>query len=135
MNKLTKLYLFLAGLTLIAVGSFISVTPSFYLAQFIQSSELSVDILSEMRGMGGTLSVFGLFILVGSFQTRFTKTALSMAILIYSSFSIFRCVGIIVDGAPSNGILAALGIEVFFAVLGIFVWSKSRLSITPNTNS
>lgn len=133
MKKSIMLYLFLGGLTLIAVGSFISFTPSLYLAQFIHASELNVDILSEMRGMGGTLSVFGLFILVGSFQARFTKTALSMSILIFSSFSVFRCVGIVVDGLPNNGILAALGVEMIFAVLGITVWLKSGFLTEPKT--
>jgi hypothetical protein len=127
MKKSIMLYLFLSGLTLIAVGSFISFTPSFYLAQFIQTSELSADILSEMRGMGGTMSVFGLFILVGSFKTKLTKTALSMSILIFSSFFVFRCVGIVVDGMPNNAILAALGLEMVFAGLGITLWLNRRL--------
>jgi hypothetical protein len=127
MKKSIMLYLFLSGLTLIAVGSFISFTPSFYLAQFIQTSELSADILSEMRGMGGTMSVFDLFILVGSFKTKLTKTALSMSILIFSSFFVFRCVGIVVDGMPNNAILAALGLEMVFAGLGITLWLNRRL--------
>lgn len=77
--------------------------------------------------MEDTLSVFGLFISVGPFQTRFTKTAPSISMLIFSSFFVFRCVSIVVDGMPNNDILTALRVEMVFAALGITLWLKSRL--------
>lgn len=128
MHKSIMLYLFLGGLVLIAVGAFISFTPTLYLSQFVQASQINIHILSEMRGMGGSLLVLGLYILIGSFRVKLTKTALSMSVLIFSSFSLFRCIGIIIDGIPNNGILVALGVELAFAILGIILWSKSELS-------
>lgn len=128
MHKSIMLYLFLGGLTLIVVGAFISFTPSLYLSQFVQASQINIDILSEMRGMGGSLLAIGIFIVVGSFYVKLTKTALSMSVLIFSSFFLFRCVGIVVDGVPNKGILAALGVELIFAVLGIILWLKDELS-------
>lgn len=91
----------MGGLILIGVGAFISFTPTLYLSQFVQASQINIDILSEMRGMGGSLFVFG-------------------------SFALFRCIGIVIDGAPNNGILAALGVEMVFAVLGIILWLKAN---------
>ena len=131
MHKSIMLYLFFGGLTLIVVGAFISFTPSLYLFQFVPASQINIDILSEMRGMGGSLLVIGLFIVVGSFYVKLTKTALSMSVLIFCSFALFRCIGIAIDGVPSNGILIALGVELAFAVLGIIFWLKDELSSQP----
>lgn len=77
--------------------------------------------------MEGKLSVFGLFIFVGPFQTRFTKTAPSISMLIFSSFFVLLCVSIVVDGMPNNAILAALELEMVFAGLGITLWLNRRL--------
>lgn len=129
MHKSIMLYLFLGGLILIGVGAFISFTPTLYLSQFVQAAQINIDILSEMRGMGGSLFVFGLCIVIGSFRVKLTKTALRMSILIFGSFALFRCIGIVIDGAPSNGILAALGVELAFAVLGIILWLKGGLTL------
>lgn len=128
MNRLTSLYLFLGGLTLLAVGSFISFVPTLYLTQFVKASELNIEILSEMRGMGGTLLVFGLFIIISAFRVKLTKIAHAISILIFSSFFLFRTIGIVIDGIPNQGILAALGVELFFAVCGVILWLKNGSS-------
>jgi len=128
MNKAKALYFLIAGLTLIAIGGYISFTPVNYLSQFNLNQEVSLEILSEMRGMGGSLFVFGLFIFSAYFEPRLAKSALTISILIFTSFSAFRTIGITVDGVPNQGILIALSIEVLLAILAIIIWFKSSTS-------
>ena len=126
MNKAKAVYFLIAGLTLIAIGGYISFIPVNYLGQFILNQEVNLKVLSEMRGMGGSLFVFGLFIFSACFEPRLAKSALTISILIFTSFSVFRTIGIVVDGVPNQAILIALSIEVLLAILGIIIWLKHK---------
>ncbi len=110
-----KTTLFVAGLLLVVIGGFIALTPSLYLAQFSSTFEPSIDMLSELRGMGGSLFIFGSFILMGAFVKSLEKTAMIVAGLIFCAFTTFRLLGIVADGMPGQGIVIALSIEVVFA--------------------
>lgn len=116
-----KIYLFLAGGLLILIGSFIGFFPAEYLAQFFDSKEFSLDSRSEMRGMGGSLFILGLFIVGGAYIKRIEETALIISTLIFGAFSMFRIFGIIFDGVPSHSIVIALSIEIVFAVLAMLL--------------
>jgi len=121
------IYLCFAGLILILVGSFIGFLPGDYLTQFFDNNEFSLDSLSEMRGMGGSLFILGLFIVAGAFIIRIENTALIISALIFGSFSIFRLLGILLDGVPSQSILIALSIELVFAVMALpLLFSQSK---------
>lgn len=115
-NKHT-IYLFFAGAILISIGSYIGFLPFDYLTQFFNKSELSLDSLSEIRGMGGSLFTAGIFLLSGALVKRIENTALILSALIYGSFSAFRMLGIILDGVPSQSIIIALTIEVVFTAI------------------
>jgi len=110
-----KTYLFLAGAVLMLVGFYIGFMPTGYLEQFISNSNLNPNILSEMRGMGGSLFIFGVFIFSGTFFYQIEKITLIISALIFVSFSVFRVVSILIDGMPSQSIFIALFIEVMFA--------------------
>jgi len=127
MNKSTKIYVFLAGITLVLIGAYISLTPFQYLSQFDLTNEISVELMSEMRGMGGALLVFGIFAFMATFVEQIAKTALTISILIFTSFFMFRCIGVVIDGVPSHAILIALGIEMLFAICGILIWLKTSI--------
>jgi len=121
------IYLCFAGLILILVGSFIGFLPSDYLTQFFDNNEFGLDSLSEMRGMGGSLFILGLFIVAGAFIIRIENTALIISALVFGSFSIFRLLGILLDGTPSQSILIALSIELVFAVMALpLLFSQSK---------
>ncbi len=110
-----KTYLFLAGAVLMLVGFYIGFMPTEYLGQFISNSELNPNILSEMRGMGGSLFIFGVFIFGGAFFLQIERIALTISALTFVSFSLFRVVSIFLDGMPSQSIFIALFIEIIFA--------------------
>ena len=112
-----KLYLFIAGLILVLVGSYIGFLPGDYLIQLFGDNEFSLDSLSEMRGMGGSLLVIGLFVISAAFIKRIESPALVISALIYGSFSVFRLLGMLIDGQPSSSILFAFSIELLMALL------------------
>ena len=127
----TKLYLILAGVVLLLVGGFIGLMPQEYMGKF-EVTAYQQDLMSELRGMGGSLFIFGTFVLLGGIVKQIETTALSVATLMYSAFSIFRFIGIIVDGLPSEGILVALAIEVIFAAFGLALIKSKTPSIETN---
>ena len=125
-----KTYLFLAGAVLMLVGFYIGFMPTGYLAQFMSKSELNPNILSEIRGMGGSLFVFGVFVVSGAFLRQLEKVTLIISALIFVSFSLFRMVSIFLDGVPSQSIFIALFIEMLFAttVLPLLLSKNQRLT-------
>ena len=131
MNKITSTYLFIAGLVLIAVGTYISFTPSIYLAQFNVNTGINQEMLSELRGMGGMIFVFGVFILSACFKKILQPVAFIITVLIFIAFSLFRSISILVDGLPNEAILAALSVELILAIVGLFIGFKSN-QLTTN---
>lgn len=126
MKIVTNTYLFFAGITLGVVGAYIGLTPFEYLSQFDFQSNVSASAKSEMRGMGGTILVCGLFSFLAIFKKEMANSALIICLLVFSSFCIFRCLGIVLDGLPNQGILIALSLEAVFALFGWTLWFKRR---------
>ncbi|WP_185964497.1 DUF4345 domain-containing protein [Aliikangiella marina] len=128
-----KIYLAISGIILLLVGAFIGFVPAAYLGQFNLDNGVPIELFSELRGMGGSLFVFGIFIFIGAFYQQFEKYALVISALTFSAFSIFRLLGILFDGLPSEGIIVALIIEVSLALVAIYLLrqefsANSRLS-------
>jgi hypothetical protein len=117
--KKNKIYLFCAGTILGLVGFYIGFSPADYLTQLFGKIEFNSDSLSELRGMGGSLFILGLFVLGGAFINRIEDASLIISVLIFGGFSAFRFLSILLDGIPSQSILIALTIEVVFAVIAI----------------
>lgn len=129
-----KTYLFFAGFILLLVGFYIGLMPAEYLSQFFKNSEFNIEVLSEMRGMGGSLLVFGFFILTGAFFKQIENTTLIVAALIFASFSVFRIIGIFIDGVPAQSIFVALFIELLFALMVIPFLLNKDSSVPSETH-
>ena len=127
-SKKQSIYLFLSGTTLLLVGTFIALWPGDYLSQFsVGIEEAQNNFLSEIRGMGGGLLIFGLYILVSLVQKGIRDTALTLSLLVFSAFVIFRVLSMLIDGVPGQGIFIALFIELILALGAIgLVNVKSR---------
>ncbi len=125
-----KIYLFLAGVVLILVGGFIAVLPSQYIGKFAIEN-YNQDLLSELRGLGGSLFFTGTFILLGAFLKKIANSALVVSLLVFSSFVFFRTLGLIIDGTPNYGIIAALIIEIVLLMFGLVLLKNSS---KPNTS-
>ncbi len=130
-TKLNTSYLVFAGLVMIVVGAYISITPFDYWvslngeramaggAGLHQTETLSLNMLSDLRGMGGMLLVFGIYSLISVFRPSMRQSALLISSLIYGTFFIFRTLGFVLDGLPDVAVRMAYGVELALAAIGL----------------
>ncbi len=126
-NFIQTSYFVLSGTILVLVGSYIALIPTTYLANFGLAATQPFDILNELRGMGGTLLVFGLFICVSIFNKNMRPQAALMATLIFASFSFFRLMGMLIDGQPNSGIMLAWSIEIVLLIGSLVILRTKNL--------
>lgn len=124
--NLRSIYLFLAGATLTLVGAYIGFLPSGYLEHYLSVNEFAPDFLSEIRGMGGTLFISGVFVFAGAFIKQIETVAMVISALIFVSFSVFRSAGLLLDGLPGQSVFIALFVEVLFAALVIALLAADK---------
>ncbi|MEL6771406.1 MAG: DUF4345 domain-containing protein [Bacteroidota bacterium] len=112
-----QLLLALAGLTLVALGAAILVTPHAFFATngILLGSDPS--LLSEIRAPGAILALSGLFVVRGVVQRSRRRQALQIATVVYGAYGAARLLSIVLDGAPGSSLLWATGIELGFALL------------------
>lgn len=116
----TRSYLFIASLVMMLVGVYIAITTNDYMAAMTPSGSLpSVNMLSDLRGMGGLLLVLGAYVFVSVFRKVWWQSALIITTVIYLTFLVFRSLSFILDGVPEAMILTAYAIEAVLAGLGV----------------
>lgn len=126
----SKSYLFISGFIMMIVGGFIALAPSDYLASmngmdggtgFYLSTVPSLNMLSDLRGMGGTLLVLSLYIFLSAFRNSWQPVALLVSTMVYASFFVFRSLGFLLDGFPGIGLMIAYVIEFALAYIGLLL--------------
>ncbi len=123
-NLLTKSYLLIAGFLMVMVGVYIAITTAAYVTTMTtQDTALSINMLSDLRGMGGMLLIVGTYVLASAFRRSWQQPALVLSVGVYATFVAFRSLGIFLDGLPGMEILIAYSIELVMAVLGILLGS------------
>ena len=137
-NHTLTTFLLIAGLIMLTVGSFIALAPRTYVAainynylldiaqQSSPFASISIDMLSDLRGMGGMLLFVGAFAVCSVFNTQWRSSALITSTLVFSAYVLMRSIGILFDGLPSLSILIAYGIELIFACFGIALLRRSK---------
>lgn len=129
-TNFNSIYLCVAGLVMVIVGSYIALTPNDYLRSLGVAIEFnSVNLLSDLRGIGGMLLVMGSTIFLSTFRKNLQPAALLMSTLVYGAFFIFRTVGFVFDGLPSVALIAAYWIEFILALMGM--WLANGMSFFP----
>lgn len=127
-----KIFLILAGFMLVVIGSYISLTPDLYFASFNAGALPATSFQSELRGMGGSLMVFGLLALFSVRVERMELTAITAVTLVFAAFTCFRVISLVIDGLPDVAVFGALAIEAMFAVAGLYLMQLlARRSIGP----
>lgn len=120
-----KSYLSIAGLVMMMVGIYIAINTADYMAAMTtlnaENLEPSINMLSDLRGMGGMLFVLGTYVSISVFQQEWQKPALMIGTLVYAAFVLFRSLGFIVDGLPEMTIMLAYLIEMVLAALGVLL--------------
>lgn len=122
-NRMTRIYLFIAGLLIVAIGAYISLEPVGYMTGLMASPGLSpsVNMLSDLRGMGGLLLLSGVVAMIAAFRRGWDVFALPQVTLVYVSFVVFRGLGVALEGLPESAILIAWLIEFVMAALGLLL--------------
>ena len=135
-NRIITTYLVISGLLLFVIGAAILLVPHAFHASNGIILGKDPNLLSEIRAPGGLLAGVSIFILIGAFVSKWQNTAVQLTVLVYGSFGLARLLGIVLDGMPSDGIIAATVIELVVAVLGLLITrSQSSPEITENTSN
>ena len=126
---MTRLYLTVAGLIGVALGTMILFAPIPFYAGYGIDPAGPVNLLNELRSHGLSLVGAGLFIATGAFLPRFAKAATVIAAGLYLSYGVSRLVAVALDGVPSSSLLLAAGIEIAIGLVGLGLLYRSRRAI------
>ena len=125
-TKLITVYLAVSGLMLLAIGLGILLAPTAFHAANGIALGTDSSLLSEVRAPGGLLAACALLILAGVVQLHRRALSLQLTVLVYGTFGVSRLLGMLLDGLPSGGIVAATGVELIVAILGGLALFYSR---------
>lgn len=126
LNRLQKAALGLAGVTSLGIGAYILAAPHAFYASYGIALGSDASLLSELRAPGAGLAGFGAVMLAGVFRPALAFTAVLAAFTVFLAFPVGRIVGLLADGVPSSGILAALVLELGIAALCAFAFLRKR---------
>ena len=117
LTRFQKITLGISGLTAVAIGTLITLTPHAFYASYGIALGQDPNLLSELRAPGAGLAIFGALMLSGVFRASLAQIAAAVALTVYLAFPFGRIVGIAMDGMPSGSVISALVFEVVIAVL------------------
>lgn len=121
---LEKTALGVSGLTAASIGVAILAAPHSFFASYGITVGNNASLLSELRAPGAGLAAFGVLMLLGIWRTAMTPMSRVVALIVFLAFPAGRLIGLIVDGLPSNHIIAALVFELAVAALCIVAFSR-----------
>lgn len=128
-----KLFLMLAGLTGLGLGSAILLAPVGFYAGYGLDLGGQVTLLNEMRSHGLSLLAAGLFIGAGAFVPRLATTAVLVAGVVYLSYGLSRLVALAFDGHPGDGLLLAMAVELAIGAIAALIYVSRSNRGTPTT--
>ena len=118
-NTITVIYLVIAGLVLLTIGSAILLAPhAFHGGNGITLGD-NPNLLSEIRAPGGLLVSSGIVILIGAFRRQLRSRSVQLTTFVYGSFGVARLVSMALDGIPSSSIVGATLLELIVALVGL----------------
>lgn len=126
---MTRAYLTVAGLIGAALGTMILFVPVTFYAGYGIDPTGQVNLLNELRSHGLSLIGAGLFIASGAFLPRFASAATIVAVALFLSYGLSRLIAVVLDGVPSSSLLAAAGVEIVIALIGLGLILRSRRAI------
>ncbi|HBG99869.1 MAG: DUF4345 domain-containing protein [Rhodobacteraceae bacterium] len=121
-TRFQKITLGIAGATALGIGGAILFAPQGFYAGYGIAIGSDPSLLSELRAPGAGLAAFGAVMLAGIFRPALRQPAMVAALAVFLAFPAGRLVGLVADGMPSNGILAALLLELVIAALCVLAW-------------
>ena len=111
--------LVLAGGLLMLIGGF----ALFFADAFFGSNGIVLpndpSLRSEMRAPMGLLLVSGIIIAASAFRRSLAPLGLALAAMVYGTYGLSRMVSLGLDGAPSEGLVSAMLIELVLGALAL----------------
>ncbi len=126
-----RLILGMSGLTAFAIGLAITLDPQSFYANYGIVLSPQPNLMSELRAPAANLAVLGLIILCGAFYKKLVQASALLGATVFSAFAVGRTISFVLDGWPSENILAAFAIEVLLAVLCLWVVGGNAKSAAP----
>lgn len=121
MNIFNIALLSISGLLLTFIGALRLTNP---IGTFAKASGITlnndVDLLSEARGIGGTMMLCGVTMIAGGFIPVLTPSSFAVATVIFFGFALGRSLGYAQDGKPNKLLIQGLGTELILGSLHAF---------------
>ena len=131
LTRLQKIALGIAGASALGIGAAITFVPQAFYAGYGITLGPEPSLLSELRAPGAGLDALGALMLAGMVRRSLQDAALAAALVVFLGFPAGRIVGLVLDGMPSAGIMAALVFELAVAALCLFAFRPSRARAEP----
>jgi hypothetical protein len=126
LTRLQQIALGIAGVSALGIGAAITIAPHAFYAGYGITLGSAPSLLSELRAPGAGLAVLGAVMLAGIVRRSLTEAAFIAALVVFLGFPAGRIVGLLLDGLPSAGILAALVFELAVAALCLVAFRPGR---------
>lgn len=126
LGRFQKFTLSLAGISALGIGTFILFAPHAFYASYGITLGTNASLLSELRAPGAGLAAYGAVMLAGIVRPALASAAMVAALTVFLAFPAGRIVGLLADGLPSSGILAALVFELVVATVCVFAFLPGR---------
>jgi len=126
LSRFQKFILSLAGISALGIGTFILSAPHAFYASYGITLGTDASLLSELRAPGAGLAAFGAVMLASIVRPALASAAMVAALTVFLAFPVGRIVGLLADGLPSSGILAALVFEVAVATVCVVAFLPRR---------
>lgn len=121
-SKILKIYLFVSGLILLAIGSLTTFNPIGIKANEGIEIAGNASALNDVRSFGTLLLATAILSFIGSFKTSIRKSASIAIFLLFLALGIGRTISIILDGMPSDGMVKATGLEIILGITGLVLF-------------
>ncbi len=131
LTPLQKIALGIAGASALGIGAAIALAPHAFSASYGIALGRDPSLLSELRAPGAGLAALGAVMLAGIVRRSLREVALAAALVVFLGFPAGRVVGLVLDGMPSAGIVAALAFELAVAALCLLAFRPGRGRAEP----
>ena len=108
-----------AGVLLFLIGGLLLFAPHGFFADNGVTLGSDPNLMSEIRAPAGLLVASGAFIAISAVSRRLMPAGLGLAAMVYGAYGLSRAVSLGLDGMPSQGIVAAMAIELVVCALAL----------------
>lgn len=123
---LTRLSLTGSGALLGVIGGALILAPQHFLEMSHVVITPDPGLMSELAAPAGLLLASSALMIYGAIRVRFATLALSIGIIVYGSYGAGRLLSMMLNGLPSESLIAATVIEVMVTAGLTWLWLSWR---------